>query len=201
MAPPFLQEDKADSLATRCARDVYRRGVPTQVIVLNSGSSSGKSSIARCRQSMLPEPWLTLGVDTLIQAMPRSMQGSGWGIQFAPDGQVLVGGGFRRFEAAWYRGFAAVAGADTGVIVDEVFLGGAASQHRLRVALDGLEVLWVGVRCDGAVAADREAARGDRTGMAESQADLVHNGVLYDLEVDTTTTTAIDCARAIADHT
>jgi chloramphenicol 3-O phosphotransferase len=180
---------------------VYRRGVPTQVIVLNGGSSSGKSSIARCLQSTLPEPWLTLGVDTLIQAMPRSMQGSDSGIQFAPDGQVLVGDGFRRLEAAWYRAIAAIAGAETGVIVDEVFLGGAASQDRLRLALDGLEVLWVGVHCDRAVAADREATRGDRAGMAEWQADLVHNGVLYDLEVDTTTTAAIDCARAIAAHT
>jgi chloramphenicol 3-O phosphotransferase len=175
-------------------------GVSTQVIVLNGGSSSGKSSIARCLQSMLPEPWLTVGVDTLIRAMPRSMQGSDSGIRFAPDGQVLVGNGFRELEAAWYRGIAAVAGADTPVIVDEVFLGGAASQDRLRVALDGLEVLWVGVRCAGAVAADREATRGDRAGMAESQADLVHSGVVYDLEVDTTATAAIDCARAIADR-
>ena len=86
-------------------------------------------------------------------------------------------------------------------LVDEVFLGGAASQARLRVALDGLEVLWVGVRCDRVVAANREATRGDRTGMAESQADLVHNGVVYDLEVDTTATAAIDCARAIAART
>jgi chloramphenicol 3-O phosphotransferase len=37
--------------------------------------------------------------------------------------------------------------------------------------------------------------------MAEWQADLVHNGVVYDLEVDTTTTAAIDCARVIAAHT
>jgi chloramphenicol 3-O phosphotransferase len=174
--------------------------VPTQVIVLNGGSSAGKSSIARCLQSTLPEPWLTLGVDTLIQAMPRSMQGSGSGIQFAPDGKILVGDEFRRLEAAWYRGIAAIASAETGVIVDEVFLGGAASQERLRVALAGLEVLWVGVHCDRAVTADREATRGDRTGMAEPQADLVHHGVLYDLEVDTTSTAAIDCARAIAAH-
>jgi chloramphenicol 3-O phosphotransferase len=47
--------------------------VPTQVIALNGGSSSGKSSIARWLQSMLSVPWLTLGVDTLIPAMPRSM--------------------------------------------------------------------------------------------------------------------------------
>lgn len=41
-----------------------------QVIVLNGGSSSGKSSIARCLQELLPDPWLTLGADTLVDALP-----------------------------------------------------------------------------------------------------------------------------------
>ncbi|GAB3804056.1 hypothetical protein GCM10027605_27250 [Micromonospora zhanjiangensis] len=36
--------------------------------------------------------------------------------------------------------------------------------------------------------------------MAESQADLVHRGVEYDLEVDTTHTEALACARIIADR-
>jgi chloramphenicol 3-O phosphotransferase len=50
-------------------------------------------------------------------------------------------------------------------------------------------VLWVAVRCDSAVAAGRELARGDRVrGMAMSQAEVVHQGVAYDLEVDTTHT-------------
>jgi chloramphenicol 3-O phosphotransferase len=34
--------------------------------------------------------------------------------------------------------------------------------------------------------------------MAASQADQVHRGVAYDLEVDSTHTEALDCARAIA---
>ncbi|MGC8923541.1 chloramphenicol phosphotransferase, partial [Streptomyces sp. PG2] len=47
--------------------------------------------------------------------------------------------------------------------------------------------------------AGREIARGDRTaGMAVAQADLVHRGVTYDLEVDTTRTEAMGCARVIA---
>jgi chloramphenicol 3-O phosphotransferase len=87
------------------------------------------------------------------------------------------------------------------VIVDDVFLGGPASQERWRRALNGLPTLWVGVRCDGAVAAGRELARGDRVaGMAESQAELVHRGVVYDLEVDTTRTESLACAREIAAH-
>src|SRR6266496_3308967 len=57
----------------------------------------------------------------------------------------------------------------------------------------------VGVRCDSAVAAGREIARGDRvTGMAASQAEVVHQGVAYDLQVDTTHTEALAYARAIA---
>ena len=36
------------------------------------------------------------------------------------------------------------------------------------------------------------------TGMAASQADVVHQGVVYDLQVDTARTGALECARAIA---
>jgi chloramphenicol 3-O-phosphotransferase len=98
--------------------------VAAQVIVLNGGSSSGKSGIARCLQAILPDPWLAFGTDNLIQAMPTSLQTS---------------------------------------------------------------------------AAGRELARGDRiVGMAESQAELVHRGIVYDLQVDTTHTEALACAQAIA---
>ncbi|WP_410660706.1 chloramphenicol phosphotransferase CPT [Amycolatopsis sp. lyj-112] len=168
----------------------------TRVIVLNGGSSSGKSGIARCLQAVLPEPWLTLGVDTLIDAIPA---GVAEGIEFAPDGGVSVGSGFQRLEDAWMTGVAAMVRAGARVVIDDAFLGGAASQQRWRDALNGLEVLWVGVRCDGAVAAGREMARGDRVaGMAEAQADVVHRGVAYDLEVDTTEREALVCAREIA---
>ena len=167
--------------------------------MLNGGSSSGKSGIARCLQAVLPDPWLVFGVDTLIQAMPVASRLSG--IEFAPDGAVLVRPEFRALEAAWIEGIAAMARAGARIVVDEAFLGGAASQQRWLTALGALQVLWVGVRCDGAVAAAREIARGDRiTGMAASQAELVHQGVRYDLQVDTTHTEALPCAQAIAAH-
>lgn len=173
----------------------------TRMIVLNGGSSSGKSGIARCLQAVLPDPWLAFGVDTLIQAMPASMQASDAGIEFAPDGEVVVGPDFRTLETAWIEGVATMARAGARVIVDEVFLGGAASQQRWQKALGGVQVLWVGVRCESAVAAAREIARGDRvTGMAASQADVVHRGVFYDLEVDTTRSESMECARIIADR-
>ena len=172
-----------------------------QVIVLNGGSSSGKTGIARCLQAILPRPWLSLSVDDFVDALPPSLvdSGSGAGIAFGPQGEVVVGEGFRELEAAWMAGIAAMARAGARVIVDDVFLGGAASQERTRAQLEGLEVLWVGVRCDAAIVAGRELTRGDRAvGMAASQAEIVHKGVVYDVEVDTGHAESLDCARTIA---
>lgn len=114
---------------------------------------------------------------------------------------VSVGPAFAALDAAWTTGVAAMARAGARIVVDEVFLGGAASQGRWRAALDGLDVLWVGVRCDAAVASAREAARGDRAaGMAAAQAEAVHVGVTYDVEVDTSRTDAVGCARIVLGH-
>ncbi|MFC9247697.1 chloramphenicol phosphotransferase CPT [Streptomyces sp. NPDC057136] len=171
------------------------------MIILNGGSSSGKSGIVRCLQAVLPDPWLAFGVDSFVDAMPAKMQASDAGIEISEDGRVSVGEDFRALEAAWMEGIVAMAGAGARIIVDDVFLGGAASQQRWQKALGGLDVLWVAVRCEGAVAAGREAARGDRVqGMAALQADVVHQGVIYDLEVDTTRTESLACARTIAAH-
>jgi chloramphenicol 3-O phosphotransferase len=175
--------------------------VAVRVIVLNGGSSAGKSSIARCLQDVLPGAWLTFGVDTLVDAMPPALQNSTEGIEIGPNGEVSAGAEFGLLDAAWTAGIAAMVRAGARVIIDEVFLGGTASQERWCKALRGLPVLWVGVRCNPAVAAAREAARGDRVaGMAESQARLVHEGVTYDLEVDTTAIAPAECAQLIAAH-
>ncbi|MEU9311431.1 chloramphenicol phosphotransferase CPT [Streptomyces sp. NPDC048256] len=170
-----------------------------QVIVLNGGSSSGKSGIVRCLQAVLPDPWLAVGVDALLEAMPASLRTSAAGIEFTADGGVSVGPEFRTLQTAWREGVAATVRAGARVVIDDVFLGGAASRQEWRQVLAGLDVLWVGVRCESAVAAGRELARGDRVpGMAAAQADLVHQDVDYDLEVDTTHTESLDCAQAIA---
>ncbi|MFE6849485.1 chloramphenicol phosphotransferase CPT [Streptomyces sp. NPDC057674] len=172
-----------------------------QIIILNGGSSAGKSGIVRCLQAVLPDPWLAFGVDSLIDAMPLRMQSSDDGIAFDADGGVSVGADFRALEGAWAQGVAAMARAGARVIIDDVFLSGAAAQDRWRTFVGDLDVLWVGVRCDSAVAEGREVARGDRVaGMAAKQADTVHRGVTYDVEVDTTRTESLECARVIASH-
>lgn len=170
-----------------------------QVIILNGGSSSGKTTIATCLQDILPSPWLRLSVDTLIDAMPKALLTSDTGIEFGADGSVRPGPAFRELESAWMQGVAAMASAGARIIIDDVFVSGVDARDRWRAALGDVSVLWVGVRCDPAVATERERARGDRvTGMATLQAQMVHAGIDYHLEVDTTQMPAMECAQLIA---
>ena len=71
------------------------------MIILNGGSSAGKSGIVRCLQAVLPDPWLAFGVDSLIDAMPLRMRSSDDGIDFDADGGVTIGSEFRALEGAW----------------------------------------------------------------------------------------------------
>jgi chloramphenicol 3-O phosphotransferase len=147
---------------------------------------------------MLPAPWLLLGIDDLIRSMPDEGLEDGSLLRIGETGQVDVGPGWRQLEASWYVGVAAMVANGTGVIMDEVFLGGRKSQERLRAAFGGLGVLWVGVKCDLEVARAREALRPDRvTGMAATQAGVVHKGVTYNLSVDTSHASPESCAAMI----
>ena len=172
----------------------------TQVIVLNGGSSAGKSSIARALQDILPGLWLTFGIDVLAEALPGRGDDPRSGLVLEPDGTVTVRPEFRVIQDIWYQGLADMARRGARLILDEVFLAGGAGQQRLRGLLGDLDVLWAGVHCDPLVAAGREAARPDRIpGMAMSQAVAVHAGLHYDVEVDTTRCSALACARRIAE--
>jgi chloramphenicol 3-O phosphotransferase len=187
------------------------------VIVLNGPSSSGKTTLAQALQDVLEDTWLVFGIDTLIGSLPLSLLDihrdatigahprehlvRDGGISFDAVGAITVGAEFRRLESAWLGGLATVAGQGVHFILDEVFLDGAPSQVRLRQALAGHRVAWIGVTCDLDVLAQRERDRGDRVvGEAEQQWRRVHDGVHYDLVVDTTSRPADDVAREIATY-
>ena len=147
---------------------------------------------------MLSVPWLLLGIDDLIRAMPNEGLEDGSLLHIGETGQVDVGPGWQNLETSWYIGVAAIVRSGTGVIVDDVFLGGRKSQDRLRAAFGGFGVLWVGVKCDREVVRAREALRPDRVpGMAEYQAAVVHEGVIYDMAVDTSHASPESCAATI----
>ncbi|MBT0768651.1 AAA family ATPase [Kineosporia sp. J2-2] len=174
-----------------------RKDARPRVLVLNGGSSSGKTSVARELQEVLDGVWLRLGVDTLIDALPASFL-TGDDLTFTADGEVVVGAGFRQVEDRWMTGVAAMARAGAQVLIEDNFVSGPGAQRRWRAALAGLPVGWVGVRCDPSVAAERERLRGDRVpGMAARQAVAVHRGIDYDMEVDTGTQTSAQAAARV----
>lgn len=168
------------------------------MIIVNGGSSSGKTSIVRHVQDMVSEPWLAISIDDFVDSLPPRLQQSSEGFDITGDGTVQIGDVFRQLEKAWMAGVIATARAGASVLLDDVFLGAAASQTRWRAVLTDLPVAWVGVHCRVDVAQQREASRLDRnTGMAAQQATQVHIGVDYDVQVDTTSTSAMDCAQLI----
>ena len=171
-----------------------------RVLVLNGGSSSGKSMLARSLQDVLDGLWLRLGVDTLIDAAPARLFGVG-GLDLTDGGGVGVGPDFVEVERQWRTGVAAMATAGAHLLVEDNFISGPVAQERWRAALRGIAVGWVGVRCAPDVASAREAARGDRMiGMAAIQAEAVHRGIAYDLVVDTSATRPDALARVVRAH-
>jgi chloramphenicol 3-O phosphotransferase len=202
---------------TRMSAELPSMGDVVGVIVLNGPSSSGKTTLAHALQDVLEDTWLVFGIDTLITALPlalleihedavlaahprRHLVRDG-GISFDAHGTITLGTEFRRLEAAWLKGVAAIVADGVHVILDEVFLDAGTSQDRLRQALNGRRIAWIGVTCDLDVLTRRERERGDRPlGGAEHQSRRVHDGVHYDLTVDTTSRTPDALAREIASH-
>ena len=159
--------------------------MPGRVVIINGGSSSGKTTLARRLQSSLTTPWLLLGIDVFIWLLPSEMTVRPEGIT-VNDGVITRGEEFLRLYDGFRSAVAALARAGVDVLIDEVLLDAATDCRHWSNALHDLDVCWIGVRCPPEVAAARELERGDRPpGSARQQALTVHDGVDYDVEVDT----------------
>lgn len=170
------------------------------VLVFNGGSSSGKSSLTRALQLILPGAWLRFSVDTLVDACPPSLLSSD-GLDLAADGSVNAAAPFTTVEQYWMAGLARMAELGAQLLIEDNFVSGPAAQARWRSALSDVSTGWVGVLCDATTAAQRERARGDRTsGMARQQAEAVHLGIDYDLMVDSTERRPVDLARQVRER-
>lgn len=154
-----------------------------RIVVLNGGSSLGKSSITRALQELAPGMWLTFGVDTFIDALPGRGNSPQAGIIYEPDGTITFNSDHRALELTWYTGLASMAASGAHLILDEVLLSGGIRQEQLTSVFSDVTLVWVGIRCDPDIAAAREARRADRMpGMARQQALSVHSGMTYDFE-------------------
>ena len=181
------------------------------IIFLNGTSSSGKTLIAKTLQELLDGYYIHTGIDHYLERVPERFhvhadgsspsiaEGFLW-IHADANQQVTeirLGPAGLRLLKGMYRAAAALASAGNDLIIDDVLFDPRALPEAVD-ALHMFNVLFVGVRCPLAVAEQRERERGDRfLGLVTAHHELVHAHKLYDLEVDTSISSEMDCALQI----
>lgn len=166
------------------------------IIVLNGASSSGKTSIVNALQEMLEAPYLDAGIDKFIFMLPKRYldrplwdEVLGLADQAGPAGHMLVSG--------MHHAIVALARAGNNVLADHVLVEPAWLIECADLFGD-LPAYFIGVRCPLPVLEQRERERQNRTpGQARAQFDLVHAHGIYDLEVDTSLSSPMECALHI----
>jgi chloramphenicol 3-O phosphotransferase len=175
--------------------------MPGRVVLLHGASSSGKTTVARAVQHVSEEPWVRLGIDAFWSAIderwmehgPRASEGFLW----TEDVTIVPGPVGQRLASGMRAAVAACARAGNNLLVDDVFIDPSWLDD-WRSELTGLELLLVGVVAPVHVLEERESARGNRIpGEARAQVDVIHDGIEYDLVVDTSRQSPEECARAI----
>ncbi|MBZ9857629.1 chloramphenicol phosphotransferase [Mesorhizobium sp. CA13] len=174
-----------------------------RIVLLNGAGSAGKSSIARALQEIATEPFLHVQMDTFIEMLPETLQDHADGFSYETvlrDGKpaVVISAGpvGARTLLGMRHAIAAMAGQRNNIIVDDVLCDGEMPQYRR--LLSAFELFLVGVFAPLEVLEARERQRSDRMpGLARWQYERVHKGMDYDLEVDTSRLTPLECARRI----
>ncbi len=167
------------------------------VIYLNGASSAGKTTLTHALQERLDGMFLRLGVDPVTSMMPakykwdgtHEREGLAWDPPEERDGHVVIplhiGPQAKKVFDVLINMTLATVQSGVSAIVDDVAFGDA-QVSRWRKAVHNVPALFVGVHCSPDILDARERARGDRPlGSARAQHHLVHQGVVYDLDVDT----------------
>ena len=184
-----------------------------QIVILNGAPRSGKSRIAGVIQDTFDGVWMNLGVDNYMRVTPRRYLP---GIGLRPgEAEHPVEPLVPVLYAALFESIAAHSRLGLNVVLDVGLHGGNPHGHGLLSdcarRLEGLPVLFVGVRCPIEEIMRRRnegAAAGVTHYVAGTEDDPVPAPVLrwqtevhtpggYDLEVDTSVMSPQDCAEAI----
>jgi chloramphenicol 3-O phosphotransferase len=174
-----------------------------RIILLNGVGSAGKSSIARALQAITNEPYLHVAMDGFLDMLPASYWDHPDGFTFTPISErggtaleIKTGSVGARALRGMRRAVAALASEGNNLIVDDVMLGPTWEDYQTLLA--SFDVSLVGVFAPLAVLEERERQRPDRMiGLARWQYDRVHQGMTYDLEIDTSSATPEACALRI----
>ena len=181
----------------------FRAKPAARIVLLNGVGSVGKSSIAKALQSITAEPFLHVEMDVFMEMLPDAYQEHPDGFAYETiyeDGKPLVviktGPVGERTLSGMRHAIAAMAAQGNNLIVDEVMLEHEKAEYARLLA--PFELFLVGVVAPLEVLEQRERDRGDRLpGLARWQYDRVHKNMKYDLVIDSSSATPLDCAELI----
>ncbi|OBQ69767.1 phosphotransferase-like protein [Mesorhizobium erdmanii] len=174
-----------------------------RIVLLNGAGSAGKSSIARALQTMTAAPFLHVQMDSFLEMLPEALQDHADGFAYETvqqDGKPAVviraGPVGERTLRGMRHAIAAMAKQGNNLIVDDVLCNGELSEYVGLLAPFDLHL--VGVMAPLEVLEAREAQRPDRLpGLARWQYERVHEAIRYDIEIDTSQLTPLECAHRI----
>jgi len=171
-----------------------------RIILLNGTSSAGKTTLALALQRTAHEYWHYWALDQFRDGMPNCFRGlnssddepGSRGLNVVPVdapcgrlSEIRFGDLGTRMLRGMRRAAASFAREGVNVVIDDLCLEPAYLDDYL-AAFDGIDVIFVGLRCAPETLLARESARLDRfPGTAIHQDARVHRRAVYDLEIDT----------------
>jgi len=190
------------------------------IIILNGPSASGKSSIQNEIQQQFDELYLKVGIDTFFDALIPDPNLSDFEktkrfAQYTKAGELIrsgeikqdtnghqivpltVGSAGDKIISGMHAAIAAYASKGNNLVVDYI-LYKPDWQPDLVNALLNQKVYFIGINAPLAILEEREKKRGTSPiGHARSHYDTVHQGMIYDLELDVSNLTPAQSAAKI----
>lgn len=180
-----------------------------KLIVLNGGSSAGKSSMALDFQELASEFWMHLGIDAFWGALPLSQldlqqvrpEYYTWDVTVDADGlewlSVTPGPLLEKAMHARYLAIRVVLDEGINVISDDLIWTRDWLVDFLSI-FDGYEVWLVGLHVSDEEGARREGERTGRiAGASRGSAVAAHADMEYDFELDTSDAVTQALAREL----
>jgi chloramphenicol 3-O phosphotransferase len=150
-------------------------------------------------QQILSEIYLHLSIDSFLDMLPQRY--------ISPEEQeglsLEEGEALAAFIPILVSGFhhciGALASSGVNLIVDHVLQDPRWLRECVEL-LAGQEVLFVGVQCPLEELERRERGREREEGTARRQYEMVHRHGVYDVEVNTATSSPLECARQVKEE-